>query len=320
MSLRVAVVICTNRASAYLAEALESVAAQTSPPDEIIIIDDGSNDASYLDRLSAGVPGARVFRQRPSGLPASRNAGIARATADVVTFLDDDDVWPPERLARIVETLESCPDAVAAFGNGIDIDQDGKAFGGWRSSEGDRLQLLSDDVLLPRITAIGVRRSAVEAAGGFDSDFSIAEDIDFLLRLVRVGSLVSTGRDLVMYRRHAGNMTNADWRRHREALLAVVDKNIAIAERDGEREDAAALRARRRRVDRNAASDSIARARALLRGGRPADAIHDLWDSVRIDAAAVLAGGWKAARRRRARRAGLDGAPDAAVISGRPSA
>ena len=93
----VSVIIPTYNRARSIAEAIDSVLAQTVPAHEIIVVDDGSTDetpailAAYGDRII-------VIRQENCGVSAARNAGIARATGEWIGFLDSDDLWLPERL------------------------------------------------------------------------------------------------------------------------------------------------------------------------------------------------------------------------------
>jgi glycosyltransferase involved in cell wall biosynthesis len=107
MSLTVSVVIPAYNAAAYLRDALDSALAQTRPPDEIIVVDDGSTDdtaemvARYGDRI-------RYIRQINRGVAAARNRGISEARGHWIAFLDADDLWYPPKLERqcaLIETL-----------------------------------------------------------------------------------------------------------------------------------------------------------------------------------------------------------------------
>lgn len=92
------VVPCFN-AAPYLGQAVDSVLAQTFPPAEIFIVDDGSTDGSLEIAQRFGPP-VQVMRQENSGPSAARNRGISCAKGDWIAFLDADDVWEPEKLER----------------------------------------------------------------------------------------------------------------------------------------------------------------------------------------------------------------------------
>ena len=99
-------------------EGLASVAAQTRPADRVVVVDDASTDDS-ADRVAAfleGRAGWTLIRlETNGGVSTARNRGLAELTdCDAVAFLDSDDLWPPEHLARMEQALVAAPDAVAA--------------------------------------------------------------------------------------------------------------------------------------------------------------------------------------------------------------
>ncbi|WP_170175205.1 glycosyltransferase [Georgenia muralis] len=202
------VVVATNRNHAYLRESLASVKAQTWPHWRVVVVDDGSPDPSALDLVVAGVPGARVVHQRSGGVSAARNRGLAEGVAPLVAFLDDDDIWRPDRLERQVRAWEAAPHHVAVHSAGWYIDAEGQPFGeGWRARQALSRRYLSGEEPLPRIVTLLVRRDICERVGGFDETLSLAEDNDFTLRLAQVGEFLSLDDALVGYRRHAGNVS-----------------------------------------------------------------------------------------------------------------
>ncbi|MDR5708499.1 MAG: glycosyltransferase family 2 protein, partial [Armatimonadota bacterium] len=106
MSPTVSLVIPAHNAEAYLREALDSVFAQTRPPDEVIVVDDGSLDrtpeiaASYGDRV-------RLVRQPNRGEAAARNTGVRVAQGELIAFLDADDAWLPGYLTSQLRVYET---------------------------------------------------------------------------------------------------------------------------------------------------------------------------------------------------------------------
>ena len=113
----VSVVIPTYNSGQYLPEALESVLAQTVPPLEIIVVDDGSTDDT-ADRLHPYLNLITYKFQTNSGVSAARNAGLQLAKGDYVAFLDADDVWHPRKLEFQMGILTSHPD-LGLLGTGI---------------------------------------------------------------------------------------------------------------------------------------------------------------------------------------------------------
>ena len=104
---RVSVVSAVRNGERYLSEALESVMGQTLPPDEVLVIDDGSTDATADIARSCG---ARVMPSRGRGVSDARNTGIAECRCDLIAFIDHDDVWEPHKLERQVAHLETHPE------------------------------------------------------------------------------------------------------------------------------------------------------------------------------------------------------------------
>jgi len=100
----------------YVAEAIESVMAQTHPVDEIVVVDDGSTDDSteVLARFGDRI---RVVHQENRGESAARNRGIAAASGEVLAFLDHDDLWTPHKVEVQVAALRADPAPVAVFGH-----------------------------------------------------------------------------------------------------------------------------------------------------------------------------------------------------------
>src|SRR5256885_11136720 len=105
----------------YLGEAIESVLAQTYPSWELLLVDDGSTDgASEIARSYAARHPERIrYLEHPGhrnrGMSASRNLGLQQSRGALVAFLDSDDVWLPEKLARQVATLDAHPEAQMTF-------------------------------------------------------------------------------------------------------------------------------------------------------------------------------------------------------------
>jgi glycosyltransferase involved in cell wall biosynthesis len=105
----ISVVVPVFNGAPFLAGALASVATQGCRPREVIVIDDGSTDGSHAIAEAWGPP-MRVFRQANAGPAAARNRGIEQATGRYLAFLDADDLWPRDKLARQLAVLETRPE------------------------------------------------------------------------------------------------------------------------------------------------------------------------------------------------------------------
>jgi glycosyltransferase involved in cell wall biosynthesis len=108
----VSVVVPVFAGERFLGDALDSVAAQTYPRTETIVVDDGSPDGSA--QIAAARPGVRVLRERHRGVAAARNAGVSAVRGELIAFLDQDDEWQPHKLARQTAVLAERPELAIA--------------------------------------------------------------------------------------------------------------------------------------------------------------------------------------------------------------
>src|SRR3954468_22992204 len=122
---QVSVIIPVFNAAATVAETIESVLRQTFDDYEIIVVDDGSTDRTahvlgrYQDRI-------QMIRRPNGGISAARNSGVAVSRGEYLAFLDGDDLWVPDFLARTVAALEDDPDCVMAFTDLVIVDSEGR--------------------------------------------------------------------------------------------------------------------------------------------------------------------------------------------------
>jgi glycosyltransferase involved in cell wall biosynthesis len=206
------VVIPAYNAGGFLAETLQSVLAQTYPPAEIIVVDDGSKDNTAEVAESFGER-VRLIRQVNAGVSASRNAGTAAASTEWVSFLDADDLWLPNHLLAHAAALAADPAADFCYSTYRTI----------RRSEGETAwipgpavippapevfaQAVMDRCLIiPSITSM--RRSTLLDMGGFDGRFNAVEDWDCWIRLSRRGARVVRVIELTsQYRIHPSQAT-----------------------------------------------------------------------------------------------------------------
>ena len=187
---RVSVVISTHNRWDYLQQAIRSVLDQTFHDLELIVVDDGSQDAT-AEGVPA-IPDARIryLRQDRGERSRARNHGMEAAGGEFVALLDDDDLFLPEKTERQVEVLDSHAEVdLVACGTRI-VDCEGKLLAvarPWlRQPEPGLFECLSDCVLLP--SHVMFRRRALDRLDTwFDPDLSLAEDADFFVRLAHTG-------------------------------------------------------------------------------------------------------------------------------------
>jgi len=188
-TLSISVVIPAYNVEAFLSRAIESVLAQTLPPREIIIVDDGSTDrtAEVARRFGHKI---RYIRQENGGASAARNRGIEEARCAYVAFLDADDEWLPGHLERAAEVLGRHPElrwfAAAykrVFLSGeerVDTVPPEKLVDGAYLQ--DYCEATAEGLGLWTGTMV-IRRDVLLEVGGFDTRFAVGEDLDLFFRI-----------------------------------------------------------------------------------------------------------------------------------------
>jgi glycosyltransferase involved in cell wall biosynthesis len=200
----VSVVIPCCDLGPFVEEAIDSVLAQTFRDCEIVVIDDGSTDPETLRVLAAlDKPGTRLIRSDNRGLPAAKNLGIAHTSGRYVCALDADDRLEPTMIEKSAAVLDREP-SVAFVSHWLRYF--GEASGEWTPTCCDFPDLLDMNTVNG---AALVRRSAVDAAGGYDESFrSGCEDWDFWITLVERGHAgVILPEVLFNYRQRPGSMS-----------------------------------------------------------------------------------------------------------------
>lgn len=211
--LAVAVVMPLFDGRRYLREAVESVLSQTAVPGELIVVDDGSSDGAVaqLDGIRAPFP-VRVLHQARLGQSAARNLGVSATDAELVAFLDQDDVWHPEHLAELCAPFHDDSEVGWVYSDFDEVDEEGRlvtrSFIEERGLVHPRRSLteclVEDLMVIP--SASVMRRSMFEAIGGFDPVLQGYEDDDLYVRTFRAGwHLVFLPRSLARFRVHAAS-------------------------------------------------------------------------------------------------------------------
>ena len=212
----IGVIVPVHGFAPYLAETLDCVLAQVGAASvEVVVVDDASPEP--LDLHPDHAPHCLVVRREECGGPAAARAtGLAALSpaASLVALCDADDAWLPGKLALQRAAFEESPDAVACFGRALIVGADGRATGErWAElrpglHSGAALTTLLYEANPIPTSSMVLRRSALEAAGGFASPVRVAEDWDLWLRLAAGGgAFVCLGETLVRYRRHPGGLT-----------------------------------------------------------------------------------------------------------------
>ncbi|WP_170219222.1 glycosyltransferase family 2 protein [Nocardioides litoris] len=298
------IVLATNRDGAHLSLALEGIRSQTYQSWRLWIVDDGVADPGSLARTASLLPRTTILTTSTrSGVSAARNLGIAAGDAEYVAFHDDDDVWMPTKLERQLEALAGEPDAVACHTAGHFVDGNGRVFGlPWAAASSSSNALLSGLAPLPRFVTLAVRRAVLPVSGLFDPTYSLAEDLEFMMRLARVGPFVAVDEELVAYRRHQSNVSTSGSLDGRRAIARMLDERLEAA---ADQHEAELIKAHARRT---AATWSDETAGALLRSIRSRE-VATVVDEARfalgrapVGTARALAGRARRGARRRWRR------------------
>ncbi len=188
-----------------VAEAIESAIAQSCADLEVIVVNDGSTDATaevlrrYEDRI-------QIIDRLNGGIAAARNTGVAAASGEYLAFLDCDDIWMPRMVERAVAALDADSTCVLAYTNCAVIDSDGRDLGSALIGAGvDHAPTL--DEMLSRLwpimpSAVAMRRATFDACGGFPEEFRSYgfEDVIFWLRAREQGPFHYDAECLVKWR------------------------------------------------------------------------------------------------------------------------
>jgi glycosyltransferase involved in cell wall biosynthesis len=192
----VSVIMAAYNAEAHLREALESVLAQDWSPFEVVVVDDGSTDAT--GDIVRSFESVRYLRQENAGPAAARNTAIRHSKGPLVANFDSDDILPPWRLRVQAEHLLEHPELGCVFG---------------RQEWINAPPWLARDVVYGDLDGIPLssamfRREVLDSLGGYDSRYEPSEDMDLVIRMRERGTSYVVLPDLVLYRRyHESSLT-----------------------------------------------------------------------------------------------------------------
>lgn len=208
----VSIVMPCHDALPHLPASVGSVLAQGFDDWELIAVDDGSRDGTLAWLQAQTDPRIRVHSQANQGVSAARNAGLHLARGDCIAFLDADDTWSPDFLARMHAALAAAPEAVLAYCGWRNLGLPGgqsEPFVPPDYENADKAATLFEGCRWP-IHAALVRRAAVEAAGGFDPRLRNAEDYALWLRVAVPAPIVRVPEVLAYYHFHGGAQASAN--------------------------------------------------------------------------------------------------------------
>ncbi len=257
--MHVTVVIPTYNRGHVITRAASSALAQSHGDLDVIVVDDGSTDDT-ADRLKAIDDPRLHYVLRPhAGVSATRNAGVRLAPGELVSFLDSDDEWKPNKLHCELAFLSRHPEIDAVFSDLEKYDGDVFVPSFMRASPLFSRRLTDvrqhDGIVLPsremylyllqevfvKPSALTMRTGAFRCAGGFDERWSSSEDWEFLLRFARWGRFGYIDEPLVILRISHDSLHRIDQPRGETAMLGLLAR-----ERDALAGDSQALAAVRR--------------------------------------------------------------------------
>lgn len=218
MTPRISVVMPCYNGEWHVENSIASVLAQSFSDWELIVVDDGSTDASAERIARFADARIRLFRQANAGVSAARNRALAEVKSDLVAFLDADDSWEPDFLAQMHAALEAHPHAVLAYcgwqNRGLPGER-GEPFVPPDYENAAKLESLLINCRWP-IHAALTRYPAVVAAGGFDPRYANAEDYVLWLNVAMTAPIVRVPDVLAIYHFHGSAQASAN---HAQAAL-----------------------------------------------------------------------------------------------------
>ncbi len=206
---RVSVVIPTRQRRDMVKAAVESVLHQTRPPDEVIVVDDGSTDGTAEMLMEIRHESLTVVASPPVGVAEARNLGIRKSSGDLIAFCDSDDLWRPDKLEKQLAYFAVDPKPVMVYSDALEY-FDGKPggesdtiFSKQTPFAGDIFESLLLDNYIPT-SAVIVMRRALDETTGFKNEFCPAEDYGMWLQISKLGRTTFHPEPLAVYNRHAG--------------------------------------------------------------------------------------------------------------------
>jgi glycosyltransferase involved in cell wall biosynthesis len=232
----VSCIVPVHNGERYLAEALESILAQTYQPIEVIVADDGSTDGSAAIARGYGAR-VRCVHLAKAGAPAARNLGLRAARGAFVAFLDADDLWHREKIARQMARFAARPelDVSLTYLQRFWIPE--------LQAEAERFR--DHSLAQPQpgyvTTAMLARRALFERVGGFNAGLSVGDPMEWFVRAADQGTVIEVLPDTLLYcRLHHSNLSWESGAARRmtdamqEAVLRIVKGSLDRRRKEGE--------------------------------------------------------------------------------------
>ena len=215
----VSVIVPVYNGERFLGECLTSIVNQTYANLEIIVVDDGSTDGTAA--VGAGVPGIRYLRQDKGGVCRARNRGMAVAGGELFAFQDADDIWVERKVEKQVRLLGEHPEFGYVLCHQRHFLERGEPLPPFFKS-----QALDRDEPAYVPGALLARRDVFDCIGGWDEEFPIAQDIEWLARAKDAGVPWGMVEEVLLRKRVHGGQGIRHVQRGRQEILTAVRASV----------------------------------------------------------------------------------------------
>ena len=221
--MKISAIIPTYNNADYIEDAINSILTQSHSVDEIIIVDDGSSDNTeeLVKAISQKTSDIIYIKQANQGPSSARNRGIEAASGDWIAFLDADDLWTRDKIARQIAALESEPQLKLIAADMSEIDRLGKTTVNSVLAKHQLLKTFQNlaGTAVPKATAallkknfiptgtVLIERACLTEAGGFNTNIRFGEDLELWARIAADHPITCLPKVMMQRRQHGNNAT-----------------------------------------------------------------------------------------------------------------
>ena len=208
---KISVIIPAYNSALFIRQTIASITAQSVEDFEIIVVDDGSIDATA--EIASTLDGrVRVVRQGNQGIAGARNAGLSHARGELIAFMDHDDLWHPNKLQAQIQVLERDPGCGIVYSEFLRWDPRTSPVFPDEEVDSNRIAPELSGFILSKLVHVNwvllstavVRREVFDVVGKFDTAMPPGDDWDFMLRASEHFRFIKLAQPLALYRVHAG--------------------------------------------------------------------------------------------------------------------